>query len=556
METSALRLGPLVGLCGRCQRLNLSWNTFVGNKDVHNLSDFRLGYLHEIFLESARCPFCRLIFRGVRSNDLGSNTTSIGRDGLDDGGNSVGCYLHAESDSTVSWNSPQNATVRLRVSASKKSSDSTAQFQSFWILPAFRGEAQPLFFGRPMQQKDQRIDLDQARSWIRLCEKSHHPRCSTSRLKLNVLGIENRFRLVDITEMRLIQPVSWNGSVAISYVTLSYVWGGWAGMRNSKIQNSILSLPRGLESCWANLPQSIRDAIQLAEQLGYRYLWVDSLCIVQDDEDDVSANIASMYNIYEGSSLTICAADGRDANAGLAGFVKGRSPGQIEQAISDDLTLTLARSAEFHIEDSQWNTRAWTFQERAASCRCLIFTKNRMIYQCRSSIMREDIVLEDVSTAFRQEHRHSSPLEFPRSPFVSFCLHECGSLYQYQTIASLYSSRHTSKETDIYLAFEGFVQQFRRGLNSTFYHGLPRNCFEDALLWQPFKALQRRHFPLQFGKDSLSCFPSWSWSGWKGHIYHEFDAPVIWIKWFQVFPTHHNHFTSHLLLLQGLPLTN
>lgn len=65
------------------------------------------------------------------------------------------------------------------------------------------------------------------------------------------------------------------------------------------------------------LPQTIQDAILLVTRLGYRYLWVDSLCIVQDSKSSWQLNASAMHLIYGNAEFTICAADGKDSSVGL-----------------------------------------------------------------------------------------------------------------------------------------------------------------------------------------------------------------------------------------------
>ena len=75
-----------------------------------------------------------------------------------------------------------------------------------------------------------------------------------------------------------------------------------------------------LQSIRINLPRTINDAIDFVAELGIRYLWVDMLCLVQDDEDDVALGVRMMNSIYHGSYFTLVAGHGFDANAGLSGY--------------------------------------------------------------------------------------------------------------------------------------------------------------------------------------------------------------------------------------------
>jgi hypothetical protein len=108
------------------------------------------------------------------------------------------------------------------------------------------------------------------------------------------------------------------------------------------------------------LPAAIVDAIALVADIGERYLWVDSLCIVQDDGDHKQAAINQMNLIYQNALLTIIAAEGTDANAGLPG-VGGRPCSQQQQRalIGPRLKMIVPHSLEA-LDRSKWSSRAWT----------------------------------------------------------------------------------------------------------------------------------------------------------------------------------------------------
>lgn len=78
------------------------------------------------------------------------------------------------------------------------------------------------------------------------------------------------------------------------YVTLSYVWGTFLSFMTTKANIKELESPGILRTLAHQLPKTIRDAIDLVRMLGYRFLWVDRLCIVQDDEVNVQANVWNM----------------------------------------------------------------------------------------------------------------------------------------------------------------------------------------------------------------------------------------------------------------------
>ncbi|KAK3613537.1 hypothetical protein LTR56_027824, partial [Elasticomyces elasticus] len=82
------------------------------------------------------------------------------------------------------------------------------------------------------------------------------------------------------------------------YVTLSYVWGDAEQLWFKREEEMSLRRPRSLFSKQHLIPRTVRDAIRLVREIGERYLWVDALCIIQDDDDDRLEQIQHMGDIY------------------------------------------------------------------------------------------------------------------------------------------------------------------------------------------------------------------------------------------------------------------
>src|SRR5256885_3809908 len=143
-----------------------------------------------------------------------------------------------------------------------------------------------------------------------------------------------------------------------------------------------------------NVPLTISDALLLTKKLAKRYLWVDSLCILQDDQTDIARFIPRMNTIYSQALLTIVAAAGDDANAGLPGLRPGT---RVEQVSLDAQGVTLLRALhaepndfDHYLSYTTWNSRGWTMQERALSRRALIFTSQQVHWECEASSWCEE----------------------------------------------------------------------------------------------------------------------------------------------------------------------
>ncbi|KAH8728763.1 heterokaryon incompatibility, partial [Phaeosphaeriaceae sp. PMI808] len=165
------------------------------------------------------------------------------------------------------------------------------------------------------------------------------------------------------------------------YVTLSYVWGKSKPFLLTQDMYLKLIQPGALKLHFQNIPRTIRDSVSFCRSIGERYLWVDSICIIQDNSEDKRNQIGSMDSIYANSSFTIVAAEGNSSEAGLAG-VSTLRPSQASTWINDMELITVFNDVESIVEDAVWNTRAWTFQEQRLSHRKLFFTRQQIYFEC------------------------------------------------------------------------------------------------------------------------------------------------------------------------------
>ncbi|KXH51918.1 heterokaryon incompatibility protein, partial [Colletotrichum nymphaeae SA-01] len=152
--------------------------------------------------------------------------------------------------------------------------------------------------------------------WLRTCASSHGDHCAPpprpgAALPLWLIDVR-AYCLVAVEEGREEE----NSSVALyPYVALSYVWGQASSATATLANIAALQTPGALNG--QDIPSTIRDAMELTRILGERYLWVDRLCIVQDDNDAKPAQLQGMADIYGGAALTIVAAQGRGADEPL-----------------------------------------------------------------------------------------------------------------------------------------------------------------------------------------------------------------------------------------------
>jgi Heterokaryon incompatibility protein (HET) len=201
------------------------------------------------------------------------------------------------------------------------------------------------------------IDLRLIRKWLGSCEEHHPEGCMPKpRAAIEPNGSQNFLRLIDVHSQCIVDaPESYR------YLALSYVWGLVPTVHLRKANRSQLMSPSGLTSIIADIPQTIKDAMELVSSLGEQYLWVDSLCLIQDDEDDVREEIQTMDSVYECSYLTIIAASGADANAGLLGVRQGsRTVKQVIEDVKPDIKMVVLRQLDDYLSASKYSSRGWT----------------------------------------------------------------------------------------------------------------------------------------------------------------------------------------------------
>lgn len=179
------------------------------------------------------------------------------------------------------------------------------------------------FIGAPLEDKTSdgtkivppattgKLDYDLVSSWIEDCQS--HDECSigSEPSPEGATGIW----LVDVQDRCLVQR-DWD----CRYIALSYVWGDLVAFRSQKTNFPSLKFPGSLNGVMGQMPQVIQDAITFTANVKQQYLWVDSLCIVQDDDTFKERYIPRMHLIYQSSLATIVATAGKDANKGLPGI--------------------------------------------------------------------------------------------------------------------------------------------------------------------------------------------------------------------------------------------
>ena len=177
-------------------------------------------------------------------------------------------------------------------------------------------------------------------------------------------------------------------SVIRPYTALSYTWGTGPNGPCRTTKNNFNEHMRGI--AWDKLTKTIQNAICVTHALGLKLLWVDSLCIIQDDQMDWENEAAKMSDVFAGSVLTIAAAAAIDSCGGLK-FNSIAPPIYDPPGNGYSGTLIRWEVAGFgELEMSPLHSRGWVIQELSLSRRRLYFAEDQIFWHCRCLVQSED----------------------------------------------------------------------------------------------------------------------------------------------------------------------
>lgn len=380
----------------------------------------------------------------------------------------------------------------------------------------------PLRFGEVLEQ--QKINISIGAMWLRECEQQHKTKCSEHGWSV-IMQKPSFLRLIDIRDNCVVQVAE---PKECRYVALSYVWGGAQHLQLRRYNKAELMGKNGLNLYRWAIPQTILDAMTVVQGIDERYLWVDSMCILQDDDDpEKSEQIKNMDQIYGSAILTIVAADATNANAGLEGVREGsRSVMQLAEELRPGFHIMAPTAVPQELDKSPWNMRAWTMQERLLSRRLLIFTGGQVVWYCRGRVMFEDMTAEDKGGVYTPLKWLSLKPQYlglnTRAGYVDGSIEvtreritrivRSGTFNEYARLVEEYSHRQITYARDVLKALAGLLHIFELCFKCPVRNGLPEILLDVAILWRPTEQLASR---------TCKELPSWSWAGWIGRVAYE-----------------------------------
>jgi hypothetical protein len=345
--------------------------------------------------------------------------------------------------------------------------------------------------------------LRQMSQWLEECHSSH----DLCRQEWSSFVPQRLLHIELGTEIATVRLVEKSEKLPIKWAALSYVWGGDQKLKTTV--GTITDMKAGIER--ERLPQTLQDAITVCRALGLEFLWVDALCIVQDDPEDLRRELASMPQIYQRAWVTISASA---AARVTDGFLLKRCyshtatpvslPYLADDGLDTDRVVLVGKSSDICLsQNDPINERAWTYQERRLSPRMLDFSHKQVILYCHThKLCQGDGSITGWST------NHDNEIKLPGhiqqriryKPISRFH----GSI-NWHDMVNGYVTRKLSFPSDKLTALSALASLYRERTGYTYLAGLWEESLINDLCWGTG---QNKLFP----RPKEYRAPSWSWA--------------------------------------------
>ncbi|KAH9221141.1 heterokaryon incompatibility protein-domain-containing protein, partial [Leptodontidium sp. 2 PMI_412] len=287
---------------------------------------------------------------------------------------------------------------------------------------------------------------------------------------------------------------------AAEYMTLSHRWANASvgKLTTINILQLVHMIPKNFLSC------TFKEAIIMTRALGFKFLWIDSLCIIQDSIEDRATESALMHSIYGNSSYNISAIASSSSSEGLLLRKSVYTPIRVNILIDGTETAHIVRMHDTwneFVTSSPLNIRGWVCQERLLSLRVLHYSNHQIFWECGQLSASEDW-LDGVP-----------PRPVPKiDPFYpKYILPHI----IWAKVVKLYTRATLTYSTDRLVAISGIAAQFQPKIRSKYLAGLWEFSIATDLLWRventddletvyPKRELQAR--------PSEYIAPTWSWA--------------------------------------------
>jgi hypothetical protein len=362
--------------------------------------------------------------------------------------------------------------------------------------------------GRPVRAAEDPVLLLE---WFKQCRPSHLL-CKTGTFQMF-----RPTRLIDVGSNASPQLRLRNGTQCSGpYATLSYCWG--KSQHNLTTKSTLQASMTGLDI--SELCKTMHDAIIVTRNLQLSYLWIDALCIVQDDPDDWEREALSMSEVYTQSTITLAATSSSNSDGGLFFPRPTGLPAQLLWTFSDgsppervNFRSYNHRSYDTLVGKGPLNKRSWAFQERYLSRRVVHFTTDRLYWEC------DQITIEEGFGSPFPTHRLI--MRFVRS---AIRLNEEMIAFDenWREMVLLYTTTHLTCKTDRLPAIAGLAKLWAKTSTDRYIAGCWQKNLIFHLLWTAKVRCEHTAMPPH---------PSWSWVSFDGPVcFYGPDSPSQFVS--------------------------
>ena len=324
------------------------------------------------------------------------------------------------------------------------------------------------------------------------------------------------------------------------YIALSHCWGDPKLMPTKLTAHTLNKYQQGIP--YNSLPRTFQDAVTFTRKMGIRYLWIDSLCIIQRDHDrdseqdkelsdrDWASESGQMCNVYRNSHLTLAAASSTDCTGGLFFRLKVV---ELNGTTDDGPYQLFCREGPRHQSiDFPLMKRGWVAQEQLLSPRTLFFGEKELLWQClkRKGCQCGHSWAEFPGHSKLPKTDHWSEERFREQTGLDIIRHfnfkQLALIKKWHETIASYSATSLSYPTDKLAAIDGIAQYMHPMRNCDYLAGLWSDSLPFDLLWSIVGAGSTRVVESSTNQRKLlwssdqDLFPTWSWAS--------VDCEVTW----------------------------
>ena len=294
----------------------------------------------------------------------------------------------------------------------------------------------------------------------------------------------------------------------VDYVALSHCWGHPTVEQKKKYcTNDANYQDRLTDGFFLNdLPKTFQDAVRVTRELGKLYLWIDSLCIIQENKHDWETESKRMEDVFALASCTIAASSATNWDDGFLGPHLTHRPIAVEDVSGRKIYIAGSISNfEYDIGRAPLNQRSWVLQERVLSRRIIHFTARYTYWQCGKRVRCDDFTRTECPPGI---HHFLLDPKFPDR------LQKGGYFRSVQFLQFLfrqYAKSGLTKTEDRVIAIHGLIERMGTIFGTEARYGTFALFLHRLLLWLPLdeKNCKTAH-------ETFPNIPSWSWMRYHG----------------------------------------